>query len=140
VVLVSWFGQPYGLQEGTVALVALGAFLGHLYPVFFRFQGGKGVATFLGVVIVLDPWLGLIACVTWLVVAYFSRYSSLASLSSAVVATVAYAFVWRIDMTLLSVGVMTLLLILRHQKNIENLIAGKERRIGAKAAAGQAKH
>jgi glycerol-3-phosphate acyltransferase PlsY len=138
--LVRAFGPAFGLGEGTAALAGLAAFIGHLYPVFFRFQGGKGVATFLGVVIVLDPWLGLIACVTWLVVAYFSRYSSLASLSSAVVATVAYAFVWRIDMTLLSVGVMTLLLILRHQKNIENLIAGKERRIGAKAAAGQAKH
>jgi glycerol-3-phosphate acyltransferase PlsY len=138
--LLRAFGPAFGLGEATAALAGLAAFIGHLYPVFFRFQGGKGVATFLGVVIVLNPWLGLIACATWLVVAYVSRYSSLASLSCAVAATVAYAFIWRMDVTLFSVGVMTLLLILRHQKNIENLIAGKERRIGAKAAAGQAKH
>jgi glycerol-3-phosphate acyltransferase PlsY len=138
--LVRAFGPAFGLGEGTAALAGLAAFIGHLYPIFFRFQGGKGVATFLGVVIVLNPWLGLIACMTWVVVAYFSRYSSLASLSSAVVATFAYAFLWRIDLTLLCLGVMSLLLILRHQKNIENLIAGKERRIGGKAAAGPAKH
>jgi glycerol-3-phosphate acyltransferase PlsY len=134
--LVRAFGAPYGLGEGVAALAGLAAFVGHLYPVFFRFEGGKGVATFLGVVLVLNPWLGLIACVTWLLVAFFSRYSSLASLSSAVVAAVAQAFIWGFDVRLLCLGLMALLLIVRHQKNIENLIAGKERRIGAKSATG----
>jgi glycerol-3-phosphate acyltransferase PlsY len=134
--LVRAFGAPYGLGEGVAALAGLAAFVGHLYPVFFRFEGGKGVATFLGVVLVLNPWLGLIACVTWLLVAFFSRYSSLASLSSAVVAAVAQAFIWGFDVQLLCLGLMALLLIVRHQKNIENLIAGKERRIGAKSATG----
>lgn len=132
--LVRAFGPPFGLGESTAALAGLAAFVGHLYPVFFRFEGGKGVATFLGVVIVLNFWLGLIACVSWLLIAFFSRYSSLASLSAAVIATLAQAFVWGFSATLFCLGVMTLLLILRHQKNIENLMAGKERRIGAKGA------
>jgi glycerol-3-phosphate acyltransferase PlsY len=140
VMLVRAFGPPFGLGEGTAALAGLAAFVGHLYPIFFRFQGGKGVATFLGVVIALNPWLGLVACTTWLLVAYVSRFSSLASLSAAVVAVLAQAFIWGFDLTLLCVGVMTLLLILRHQANIENLIAGKERRIGAKAAPGGSRH
>jgi glycerol-3-phosphate acyltransferase PlsY len=140
VVLVRAFGPAFGLGEGTAALAGLAAFVGHLYPIFFRFQGGKGVATFLGVVIALNPWLGLVACATWLLVAYVSRFSSLASLSAAAVATLAQAFIWGFDRTLLCVGVMTLLLILRHQANIENLIAGKERRIGAKAAPGGSRH
>lgn len=131
--LVRRFGPAYGLGEASAALAGLAAFVGHLYPVFFRFQGGKGVATFLGVVLVLNPWLGLIAIAVWLLVAFASRYSSLASLAAAALATLAQAFIWGFDVTLLCLALMTLLLILRHQKNIENLIAGKERRIGAKA-------
>lgn len=132
--LVRYFGAPYGLGEGTAALAGLAAFVGHLYPVFFRFQGGKGVATFFGVVLVLQPWPGLIACATWLLVAGLFRYSSLASLSAAVIAPLAAALLHGFDVTPLALGAMTLLLVLRHQTNIENLIAGKERRIGAKAA------
>ena len=132
--LVRRFGPAFGLGEATAACAGLGAFVGHLYPLYFRFQGGKGVATFLGVVLMLNLWLGLIAIATWLLVAGFSRYSSLASLSAAVVTTMAHAFIWGFDAVLLCLGVMTLLLVLRHQKNIENLIAGKERRIGAKQA------
>ncbi|MCE2645926.1 MAG: glycerol-3-phosphate 1-O-acyltransferase PlsY, partial [Burkholderiaceae bacterium] len=73
--LVRHFGAPFGLGEGTAALAGLAAFVGHLYPVFFRFQGGKGVATFFGAVLVLQPWLGLIACAAWLLVAGLFRYS-----------------------------------------------------------------
>src|SRR5436190_19789751 len=90
VLLVKWFGKPYGLEDGTIALVGLAAFLGHLWPVFFRFQGGKGVATFIGVVFGIEPWLGVATAVTWLIIAFFFRYSSLASLVSAVFATAYY--------------------------------------------------
>jgi acyl phosphate:glycerol-3-phosphate acyltransferase len=130
--LVRQFGAPFGLGEGTAALAGLAAFVGHLYPVFLRFQGGKGVATFLGAVLALQPVLGLMACATWLLVAGFFRYASLASLSAAVVAAMAAALLHGFDVRLLVLGVMTLLLILRHQQNIENLIAGKERKLGAK--------
>lgn len=92
VLLVRWFGKPYGLEDGTLAMVGLAAFLGHLYPVFFRFQGGKGVATALGVIVGLNGVLGLATLATWGIVAYFFRYSSLASLISAVFAPVYYAF------------------------------------------------
>ncbi len=71
VVLVVWFGKPYGLEDGTLALVGLAAFLGHLYPVFFRFQGGKGVATFIGVVVGIHPLLGVATAATWLIIAFF---------------------------------------------------------------------
>ena len=83
VVLVRWYGAPYGLEDGTQAMVGLAAFVGHLWPVFFRFQGGKGVATALGVLVGFSLWLGLATAATWLIVAFFFRYSSLASLASA---------------------------------------------------------
>ena len=86
VVLVDQFGSRFGLGEGTVALVALAAFLGHLWPVFFRFQGGKGVATAAGVLLGLNPWLGLATLATWVIIAAFFRYSSLAALVAAVFA------------------------------------------------------
>ena len=73
VFLVRVYGKPYGLEDGTVAMVALAAFLGHLYPVFFRFQGGKGVATFIGVVFGIHPLLGAATAATWLIIAFFFR-------------------------------------------------------------------
>src|SRR4051812_44720342 len=90
VALVAWYGKPYGLEEGTMALCGLAAFLGHLYPVFFRFVGGKGVATALGVLFGVHWLLGLATVATWLIIAMFFRYSSLASLVSAVFAPVFY--------------------------------------------------
>ena len=86
VVAVKLWGPAYGLGDGTVALVGLAAFLGHLYPVFFRFQGGKGVATAAGVIFAFNPWLGLASLLTWVIVAFFFRYSSLASIVTAVFA------------------------------------------------------
>lgn len=135
VALVGWYGQPYGMEEGTVALVGLAAFLGHLYPVFFRFQGGKGVATALGVLFGVHWLLGLATVLTWLIIAIFFRYSSLASLVSAVFAPVFYLLAngvaWYTDTRItLSICVMSLLLFYRHRENIVRLLAGKESRLG----------
>ncbi|MFZ4289607.1 glycerol-3-phosphate 1-O-acyltransferase PlsY [Variovorax sp. HJSM1_2] len=141
VVLVRWFGEPFGLGEGTVALVGLAAFLGHLYPAYFRFQGGKGVATALGVLLGIHWLLGLGTIVTWLIIAVFFRYSSLASLVAAVFAPVFYVLVagafWYLDKSILIAMVaMSLLLIYRHRENINRLLQGKESRLGkAKTAA-----
>ena len=84
VLAVTLYGSRFGFGDGTAALVGLGAFLGHLWPVFFRFQGGKGVATAAGVLLGINPWLGLATIATWIVIAAFFRYSSLAALVSAV--------------------------------------------------------
>ncbi|MDP2096148.1 MAG: glycerol-3-phosphate 1-O-acyltransferase PlsY [Hydrogenophaga sp.] len=137
VVAVAWWGEPYGLGDGTVALVGLAAFLGHLYPVFFRFQGGKGVATAAGVIIGFQPWLGLAALLTWVIVAYFFRYSSLASIVTAVFAPEFYLFGDRVawsapGVMVLSLAVMGVLLVWRHAENINRLLAGKESKLGAK--------
>lgn len=137
VVLVKWFGKPYGLEEGTLALVALAAFLGHLYPVFFRFIGGKGVATALGVIVGINPILGLAVGASFGIVAYFSRYVSLASMVAAVFAPVYYVFgdgmAWYEDnWVLLSMAMMSGLLIWRHYENINRLLKGTESRLGKK--------
>src|SRR3954467_7736521 len=90
VFLVRMYGEAHGLQEATIAMVAVAAFLGHLYPVFFKFKGGKGVATFIGVVFGIHWLLGVLTGLTWIIVAVFFRYSSLASLVSATFAPVYY--------------------------------------------------
>lgn len=137
VVLVRWYGQPYGLETGTVALVGLGAFVGHLYPVFFRFEGGKGVATAAGVLLGLHWGLGLATLATWILIAVFFRYSSLASLVAAVFAPIYYVFgagvAWFMEgPVLFAVCVMSLLLIYRHAENIGRLARGTESRLGKK--------
>jgi glycerol-3-phosphate acyltransferase PlsY len=137
VVLVKWYGRPYGLEDGTVALVGLAAFVGHLFPVFFRFVGGKGVATALGVLVGISGWLGLATLATWLIVAYFFRFSSLASLAAALFAPLYYMFgdgvAWYMDRWILSaVVVMSVLLMWRHAENISRLIKGTESRLGKK--------
>ena len=139
VALVHWFGQPYGLGEGTMAVTGLAAFVGHLYPVFFRFVGGKGVATALGVLLGISPLLGLAVAVTWLVMAWLFRYSSLASLTAAVAAPICYVLAdglaWYFNKSvLLSLSVMSLLLIYRHAENIGRLARGTESRLGGKKA------
>jgi glycerol-3-phosphate acyltransferase PlsY len=139
VLLVKRFGAPYGMEEGTMALVGLAAFLGHLYPVFFRFQGGKGVATFIGVVFGIDWRLGVATGLTWLILAFFFRYSSLASLASAVFAPVYYLFgnriAWYAEAPVaMALFVMALLLGWRHRENISRLLKGTESKIGQKKA------
>lgn len=117
----------------ATTLTAFAVFLGHLYPVFFRFRGGKGVATALGVWLALVPWAGALLLLTWLAVAAVFRYSSLAALAAAAVAPL---YVWRltpqIEYLVLSIA-MSALLFWRHRANIRNLAAGTEGRIGAKA-------
>lgn len=140
VMLVKWFGEPYGMGDGTVAMVGLAAFLGHLFPVYFRFEGGKGVATALGVLLATSWILGLATGITWLVIAYAFRYSSLASLVAAVFAPVYYVFgdglVWVTDKSIiLSTAVMSLLLIWRHTENISRLVKGTESKLGSKKKA-----
>ena len=139
VMLVKWFGKPYGLEDGTLAMVGLAAFVGHLYPVFFRFVGGKGVATALGVLLGLSPILGLLTAATWLLVAYFSRYSSLAALVAALLVPVYYVLgdgvAWYLNKgVLLSLSIMSLLLIYRHAENIGRLVKGTESRLGKKTS------
>ena len=134
-VLVKYFGKPYGLEDGTLAMVGLAAFVGHLFPVFFRFQGGKGVATALGVLLGFSGILGLATAASWLIIAWFFRYSSLASLVAAVFAPVYYVFgdglAWYLEKSiLLAVSIMSLLLIWRHAANITRLIKGTESRLG----------
>ncbi len=137
VALVQWFGAPYGLGDGTVALVGLAAFLGHLYPVFFGFAGGKGVATALGVLVGVHWALGLAAAATWLIIAFFFRYSSLASLAAAVFAPMYYLFgngvAWAVDAQVaVAITVMAGLLMWRHAENISRLVKGTESRLGQK--------
>ncbi|MCE3262960.1 MAG: glycerol-3-phosphate acyltransferase [Pseudoduganella sp.] len=136
VFLVDHFQQQLGLGDQanqTIALVAVAVFVGHLWPVFFKFVGGKGVATALGVLLALNVWLGLATLVTWLVVAYAFRYSSLAALIAAVFAPFYYGLLFGAEPQLAAVLAMSGLLVWRHAKNIANLIAGKESRIGSKA-------
>ena len=127
------FQERLNIGDATIALVAIAVFLGHLWPGFFRFVGGKGVATAAGVLLGLNPWLGVATLVTWLAVAFAFRYSSLAALVAAVFAPFYYGLLFGVEPQLAAVAVMSALLVFRHSKNISNLIAGKESRIGSKA-------
>ena len=117
-----------------VALVALAVFAGHLWPVFFRFEGGKGVATAAGVLLGLHWWIGLGTLLTWLVVAFCFRYSSLAALTAALFAPFYTGFILGTgNQQFWAVCVMSGLLIYRHRNNIRNLVGGKETRLGKKS-------
>lgn len=136
VVLVKWFGGDYGLGDGTVAAVGFAAFLGHLYPVFFQFKGGKGVATAAGVLLGVSWLLGLATLLTWGIVAFFFRYSSLASLAAAVFAPLYYLLgdreAWYVDKGILIVMfAISALLIYRHRENINKLLKGTESKLGS---------
>lgn len=145
VVLVKWYGPAYGLGDGTLALVGLAAFLGHVFPVFFRFAGGKGVATALGVLLGFSGWLGLATALIWLLMAVVFRFSSLASITSALLAPVVYVLgdggLWIMSKSVaLCLAVMSLLLLYRHAENINRLFKGTESRLGKKAAARPVAH
>jgi acyl phosphate:glycerol-3-phosphate acyltransferase len=124
-------------DDVLVAVVALAVFLGHIFPVFLRFKGGKGVATALGVLLALNVWLGLGALATWLLMAAAFRYSSLAALAAAMTAPI-YAWLLAMPREYVTVAlVLSLLLIWRHKGNIRNLLAGTESRIGSKKSGSQ---
>ncbi len=148
VLLVLVFGARFGLGETSAAWVGFAAFVGHLWPVFFKFQGGKGVATAAGALLAINPLLGAAALATWVIIAAFFRYSSLASIVAAVFAPFYQALIWGVEPLLLPIAAMSLLLVWRHEANIRKLLAGTESRLGQKAAAppaaaarkGQGKH
>jgi glycerol-3-phosphate acyltransferase PlsY len=135
VLLVVVYGPRFGLGETTAAFVGLAAFVGHLWPLFFRFQGGKGVATAAGVLMALNPGLGVAVLLSWVIIAAFFRYSSLASLVAAVFAPFYQALIWGVEPSLIALVAMSLLLVWRHEGNIRKLLAGTESRLGHKAAA-----
>ena len=131
--------ERFGLGGQTVALVGLAAFLGHLWPVFFRFQGGKGVATAAGVLLALNPLLGLATLASWALVVGFMRYVSLGSIVAAVFAPFYQLLIWGGGAPLLAIVPMGLLLVWRHAANIRKLMAGTESRLGQKVPDAQAR-
>jgi acyl phosphate:glycerol-3-phosphate acyltransferase len=136
VALVKWFGKDFGLEEGTLALVALGAFLGHLFPVFFKFKGGKGVATAAGVLFGVDWLLGLACLASFAIILYFFRYVSLASIAAAAFAPFYYLFgdraAWYTSKSvLLAIFVIAVMVAIRHRENINRLLQGTESKLGA---------
>ncbi|HEU5296911.1 MAG TPA: glycerol-3-phosphate 1-O-acyltransferase PlsY [Burkholderiaceae bacterium] len=123
----------FGWGETTIAFVGLAAFVGHVWPLFFRFAGGKGVATAAGVLLAFNPWLGLATLATWVIIALFFRYSSLASIVAAAFAPFYQLLIWEPSAISLAIAVMSLLLIWRHSGNIRKLLAGTESKLGHKA-------
>jgi glycerol-3-phosphate acyltransferase PlsY len=125
----------YGIAEpGLTAAVALAAFAGHLWPVFFGFRGGKGVATAGGILLGINFWLGAGTLATWIIVAVFSRISSLGAIAAAVFAPLWYVWLFGTDVLAAAVTVISLLLLYRHKANIARLLAGEESRVGRERA------
>jgi glycerol-3-phosphate acyltransferase PlsY len=130
VVLAQHLAPVWGLDNKVIAAVALLVFLGHIWPVFLRFKGGRGVATAVGVVLGLNLWSGILAIITWIIVALIWRFSSLSALVAATLTPV-YAWIFLgSEVSTLVILVISLLIIWRHKSNISNLVAGKETRIG----------
>lgn len=134
VVVVALYGGHFGIGAQTTAMVGLAAFVGHVWPVFFRFQGGKGVATAAGVLLALNPGLGLATLLTWVIIAAFFRYSSLAALVSAAFAPFYQLLIWGATPAIAAIVPMCLILVWRHEANIRKLLKGTESRLGAKTA------
>jgi len=129
-------GDPISSDNNLMlGLVAIAVFLGHLYPIFYRFKGGKGVATAAGILFAISWALGLATLGTWLIVAFFMRYSSLAALSAAAFAPLYFTFLFGLQPMGLAILVMSLLLIYRHRSNIRNLMNGTETRLAKKGKA-----
>jgi len=129
--LAVWLAQTYAGDATTVAVAGLAAFLGHLYPVFYRFQGGKGVATAAGALFGFDLWLGLGTLTSWIVMAAFFRFASLASMVAALFAAFYAWWLFGLEPVTGAVLVMSALLVWRHRENIRRLAAGTESKLGA---------
>jgi glycerol-3-phosphate acyltransferase PlsY len=127
-----WLVSLAGADDSAIALTGLAAFLGHLFPIFLRFRGGKGVATALGVLLGLDQMVALGAVITWAVTAALTRYSSLAALAAACVAPGIAFMLHEVDVISVVIGIMCILLIARHRPNILRLFAGTESKVGAR--------
>jgi glycerol-3-phosphate acyltransferase PlsY len=134
VLIARALADRFGFSDTLLAVVGLAAFIGHLFPVFHRFQGGKGVATAAGVLLALSPALGLCTLGTWLLVAAITRYSSLAALLAAVCAPLFAWWLFGANAVIVPIAIMSVLLIWRHRQNIAKLAAGTESRIGKKKA------
>jgi len=132
VYLATRYAPEYGVGPAGVAVCAIAVFLGHIFPVFFRFAGGKGVATAGGILFAINVWLGAATLATWIVVALFFRYSSLAAVSAAAFAPLYAFFLFGTRLALPAVILISALLVWRHQTNIVNLVAGREPKIGGK--------
>lgn len=140
VALAGWLGPRWGLWEGAQAAVGFAAFAGHVWPVYLRFKGGKGVAVALGVLLGISPWLGLLVLASWVAVLLLFRYSSLAALVAAVLAPVYYVVAggqwWAYDrLLLLGIVLMAALLVWRHAGNINRLLRGEEPKVGSRGGA-----
>jgi glycerol-3-phosphate acyltransferase PlsY len=131
VFLAAQFGAEAGVAAEGIAAVALAVFIGHLYPVFFGFRGGKGVATALGIMLAINPWLGLGTLATWLVIALFFRISSLAAIIAAVFAPLYDLWLSGPRLMTVAVALISVLLLIRHKENIRRLLSGQEGRINA---------
>ena len=124
--------EPSGPLEWVLCAVIIAVFLGHLFPLFHSFKGGKGVATACGILFGINFFLGLATLSTWLIVAFFTRYSSLAAIAAALFAPLYYIFLFGFHPVVLALVIMCVLLIWRHRSNIQNLMNGSETRIGKK--------
>ena len=133
VVLALVLQQPLGLADGTIAAVAVAVLVGHMWPVFFGFKGGKGVATALGVLLALSWPVALICALVWLVMAFGFKVSSLAALAATLVSPIAAYFLMPHGSWVMATLIIALLVLYRHQSNIKNLLGGKEGKIGGKA-------
>lgn len=139
--LAVYLAQKYSVEYFTgsantlIGFVALAVFFGHLYPIFLKFKGGKGVATAAGVLLALDPLLGLATLATWLFIAFTLRYSSLAALIAATAAPIYAAMLWGTNGLVAVVGVIAMALVGKHWQNLQRLMAGSEPKLGAKKKA-----
>jgi glycerol-3-phosphate acyltransferase PlsY len=132
VLLARWAAPHLGLTETTVAATAVAAFLGHLYPVYFGFKGGKGVATAFGLLLVLSLWVSFAAGAVFGAVVLTTRYISLGSVLAATVAAVAAPLLLGWTPAAIAIILMAVLIVVRHQPNLQRLLAGEESKVGAR--------
>ena len=134
--LAVWIALRMDVDQPTVALTAFAVFIGHLYPIFLKFKGGKGVATALGVLFAIQPWLALATIATWILIAVFFKYSSLAAIIAAIFAPIYFVFgsgiAWKTSAPVgVAIAVISLFLLYRHRANISRLVKGTEPKIGS---------